>query len=239
MLFINVKDVITRDTQINIVGWVSHLLYIKWGVSRLKVELFYKNQKIAETTTNRLGVFNFQTTLTESGLHQYIIKIPNTALSEEATILRLPDKELKPILICDIDNTLAHVSVISFFFRNIVTEVLGAKEVLQGLADKYNIIYLTHRDERLSSMTKNWLSGRSFPNGPVIFWSYKKDPLSSRKYKTKALLKVAKENKIELSVGIGEQPGDMIAYQSAGIKKTFQINSSEDWKKIKEELLHA
>lgn len=239
MLWINAIDEISAGPKVTLRGWIANFFIMRFRIKNLCLEFYYEGNKIGETRTDRLGRFYFDTEFEKPGTHQIFVKIKDFySLDTIIHVLRIDPKEEKSILVCDIDNTLVQFSVFAFLMRITLNEIEGSRETLDILKDKYHIVYLTHRERRLSNLTKRWLLNHHYPPSPVFFWSAKEDPFSSRKYKKSALKRIKEKACVPLAVGIGDKPGDMEAYNSIGIPKIFPIKASGDWKKVKEFFTH-
>jgi phosphatidate phosphatase APP1 len=124
----------------------------------------------------------------------------------------------RPILVTDIDNTIADVSSLEFLVSTPeeIPELPGAAEALGRLAGRFDIVYLTARDEHYVEATRKWLALRKFPPGPAFFRDLSLATLSARKYKTHALAALKKDWPT-LSVGVGDRTEDDEAYLANGM----------------------
>lgn len=135
-----------------------------------------------------------------------------------------------PILVFDIDHTIADVSVIGFLTQDpeVILAVPGALDALLVLSRKYLIVYLTARDDTFLIPTMRWLRLRGFPDGPVFFSDFSKQLFlaSAAKFKTEKLTAWRKAG-FNLVAGIGDTTGDAQAYLSAGMKALI-LNASPE-----------
>jgi hypothetical protein len=237
MLWINAKDDISRSGEVTLQGRVSYYLWWHSSVKGKELEFFQNGEKIGSCFSDENGFYALKHGFSKKGLHQILIILKEDPSIRGIQNILIPENKSKKILVCDVDNTLVNFSLISFIFQFGLSPLSGASEVLNELSEYYDIVYLTHRDRRFTQLTKSWMVRHEIPAGPVFFWSLKEDPFLSKRYKMKKLEIIKEKAGMPLSVGIGDRTGDIEAYESAGIKKTFLINEETDWKKIKEALL--
>ena len=123
------------------------------------------------------------------------------------------------LFIADIDHTIADVSPIGFIFKRIsrVRPVPDAPEVLQEIARTRQIVYLTARDHIFSGKTKAWLEMNRFPEGPLYLRKGSRFWTVSPKDQEIARLAELRSRFPGDAWGVGDMPGDVVAYQSASI----------------------
>lgn len=136
-----------------------------------------------------------------------------------------------PLVVTDIDHTIADVSEIGFVTKESkdVPALPGSVEALTELSKKYTVVYLTARDDQFTGKTKEWLRLRKFPDGPALFRKLTLLNLSAESFKTKAL-KELKDRGFKLEWGFGEREDDMEAYGKNGIKGIQIVPSAKDSK---------
>ncbi|MBY0371340.1 hypothetical protein K2X33_11680, partial [bacterium] len=127
----------------------------------------------------------------------------------------------QPLLITDVDHTLADASGTDVLFKKPqdIPVVAGAPDVLARLSQRYQVVYLTARDDSMMNRTKEWLAVARLPKAPALFWDITlsgQPPLSHTKYKTQAVGRLAKEFS-NLALGVGDLVGDAEAYLANGI----------------------
>lgn len=154
-----------------------------------------------------------------------------------------------PILVCDIDHTIADVSALNFLSRKPeeIPALPGAVEALTKLSGKYLIVYLTARDDSFLDVTIRWLVHKKFPQGPVFFSDLSKTAFtgSARDFKS-ARLAAWKKAGLNLQVGVGDKVGDIAAYIENGMQAFSVVDKSRPtsseaagcpWSEIAEMLL--
>lgn len=236
MFWVNGRDKITHKSEALLEGWVSKTMWRKGGAPNVPVQFFLGDELVGETITGRFGRFSFPYHHTASGLVVIRVQVKG-APCHPGRIVHLVNLDhglKKGLVICDVDNTLARFSLFTFMLKRPLGAFKGASEVLNKLSEKYYIVYLTHRDQRFSCLTKHWLEAKDFPPGPGFYWSLKDHPISSRNYKSGVLARIVSESQMPLVMGFGDKTGDIAAYEQAGIPKAFLIRGSEDWLDILE-----
>lgn len=124
----------------------------------------------------------------------------------------------KPCVVIDLDGTICASKEIEVGLKEPaeLKAVEGAPQALQKIAENYNVLYLTARDDALMNATRQWLALRGFPRGPVLFRDLKVTNLSAESYKTKRLLEL--KQSWNLVAGCGDRDEDANAYMAAGMQ---------------------
>ncbi len=123
-----------------------------------------------------------------------------------------------PLFITDIDSTLIDPrSRARMVLEGDPTPLEGAAESVQQLAKDFVIIYLTARPDYLGLRTRNWLSLRGFPRGPVFMSRIKTLVDGNEKYKATQLAEIREKFKGP-AYGIGDRLTDIEAYIQAGVQ---------------------
>ena len=136
--------------------------------------------------------------------------------SDELTVLAV-DKE-KPIIVVDIDGTLTRKGWRPWRKEPIVYDGF-AVDVLNRLAKRYAIIYLSGRLLPMHGFTRKWLAKNGFPKGPIVMWWISSARwLSVRRYKSDILISIRRRIGANLVWGIGNTEDDIEAYRQAGLK---------------------
>lgn len=161
-------------------------------------------------------------------------------------LVRVIERET-PIIVVDIDQTIADVTPQGFILKKVqdVAAMPGAPEALSELSKSLQILYLTARDHIFTRKTKLWLRAARFPEAPVYlrkgtrFWS-----ASPREHKI-ARLGELRAKFPNLRWGIGDKPGDAAAYAAHSIRPILlgksrppevgtDVPCLPDWKTIAE-----
>jgi hypothetical protein len=136
-----------------------------------------------------------------------------------------------PILVCDIDHTIADVSTLGLLTTapENIPALPGAVEALKKLSQKYLIVYLTARDDSFYDATKQWLALKGFPQGPVFFSDLSKTAFigSAGEFKARRLTQWRKAG-LNLQVGIGDRNEDAIACLAIGMRAFILRGKPDD-----------
>jgi hypothetical protein len=126
---------------------------------------------------------------------------------------------VRPILVTDIDHTIADVASLKFPFKKAedIPELVGASQVLGALAKRFDIVYLTARDDAYVERTRRWLKLRGFPAGPVFHRDLTLNRLSAGGFKTRFVADL-KASWPSCRGGIGDRTADADAYLAAGLE---------------------
>lgn len=145
-----------------------------------------------------------------------------------------------PFVVVDIDRTL----VDSNFFRVMLWDggrpMPNSAAVLRRIASQYAVIYLTHRPEDLTRLSRQWLARQGYPAGPILLSRLRELAGDSGRAKA-ARLAAIRENFPRLRWGIGDKIQDVRAYQENGLRAIWIPHLGDDrkdlWKVIDE--IHA
>jgi len=166
--------------------------------------------------TGNRGIATFNLGSLPVGTHRPEARLGTKSV--EAVVRVIPRET--PVIIIDIDETIADVTPWAFIFRRVrdVRTMPGAREVLQELSKSLQIVYLTARDHIFTRKTKIWLRFAGMPEGPVYLRKgtrYWRTP--SRVHKTQRLGEL-KPQFPNLRWGVGDKAGDAVAYAANGIR---------------------
>jgi hypothetical protein len=187
------------------------LTFIDPAISGLEIEL----EGIGRARTGPNGIASFSLGTLPVGTHRFRVK---TGRRPPEAIVRVIEPGT-PVIIVDVDHTIADVSPQGFIFRKVqnVRPVLGSREALEELSKSMQILYLTARDHIFTRKTKLWLRAAEFPEAPVYlrkgtrFWS-----ASPQAHKIERL-KGVRARFPNIRWGVGDKPGDVAAYIAHGI----------------------
>jgi hypothetical protein len=198
---------------------------------------------VGRARTGPNGIASFPLGTLPAGTHRYKVR---TNRKPPEALVRVIERET-PVIVIDVDHTIADVSPQGFIFRKVqnVRPVLGSREALDELSASMQILYLTARDHIFTRKTKLWLRAAEFPEAPVYlrkgtrFWS-----ASPQAHKIERLKEV-RSRFPNLRWGVGDKPGDIAAYSAHGIRPillaperpvgvTEDVPCLPDWKAILE-----
>ena len=112
-------------------------------------------------------------------------------------------------------------------------------EVTNRLARKFSIIYLTHRPDLLTHLSKAWLRRYGYPRGPLFVSKVSQALGSSGQFKT-ASLEALRTVFTNIQIGIGDKLSDAQAYVDN--KMTAYLiphydNDPEDMREMAQDIL--
>jgi phosphatidate phosphatase PAH1 len=177
-------------------------------------------QKLCEAFTNEDGIASAELKGFFEGAH--LIRCTYIAIPAVKAVSRVfVIKPETPVLVCDIDHTIADISTLGFLTSKPedIPVVPGSVEALKKLSEKFLIVYLTARDDSFLAATMQWLGLKGFPQGPVFFSDLSKTAFlgSAEKFK-KTRLAAWRKAGINLQAGVGDRPEDARAYLSNNIR---------------------
>jgi hypothetical protein len=171
---------------------------------------------IGRARTNSNGIASFDLGKLPVGTHRFQIK---TSRKPPEALVRIVERET-PILIVDIDKTIADVTPTGFIFKKVqnVRPMLGSREALDELSKSMQILYLTARDHIFTRKTKLWLRAAEFPEAPVYLRKGTRFYSASPQDHKIERLKEVRGRFPNIRWGVGDKPGDAMAYTAHGIR---------------------
>jgi phosphatidate phosphatase APP1 len=133
----------------------------------------------------------------------------------------------RPSLVVDLDGTVCASNGIDVLFRppSAILAADGAAEALRSLAARFDVVYLTGRDEGMCRRTLDWLELREFPSGPVLFRDLGLFTLSAKSHKIRILRELRRD--FTLAAGVGDRHEDAEAYLDVGMKAILVGNEDD------------
>lgn len=171
---------------------------------------------LGRSTTGKNGIATFDLGVLPEGTHRPVV-VFNRKPTE--ALVRVIPRET-PVMIVDIDETIANVTPAGFVLRPVrdVLPLPGSREILKELSRSMQILYLTARDHIFTRKTKLWLRLAGMPEAPVYlrkgsrYWR-----TASREHKFRRLGELTPKFP-NIPWGVGDKPGDAAAYAARGIK---------------------
>jgi hypothetical protein len=196
---------------------------------------------VGRARTGENGIATFPLGVLPEGMHRYRVSVGRK--TPEVLVRVLPRQA--PVIVVDIDKTIADVTPQGFIFRRVqnVRTMPGSRDALKELSRTFQILYLTARDHIYTRKTRLWLRLKGFPEAPIFlrkgtrFWS-----ASPRDHKLERL-KELRGQFPNVPWGVGDKPGDVAAYAAHGIKPILiaggrpaevatEVPCFRDWKSI-------
>jgi phosphatidate phosphatase APP1 len=150
----------------------------------------------------------------------------------------------RPVLVVDLDGTVCAAGALDVATKEPkdLPALEGSADALTALAKRYDILYLTARDDGLFARSRAWLDLRGFPAAPLLVRDLKVTNLSAERFKRNRLLELKRD--WNLVAGIGDRDEDGDAYLAAGMKAILVGPGStpegalrfDGWKKVRAEL---
>ncbi len=135
---------------------------------------------------------------------------------------RKPDAAM---LVVDLDRTL----VGSGFQQVMIGDpkpMAGSRRVMKRLAERYGVVYLTHRPDYFGPKSKAWLKKHAYPPGPLLLSDLGGFLSGSEKFKSGVLAGLRRRFH-RLEMGIGDKPSDGQAYHDNGMKAFVILQPGE------------
>ncbi len=140
----------------------------------------------------------------------------------------------RPVLVVDIDDTIVKRGFWSslrlwahaFYLRD--HPLAGAPAALKVLETRWNVIFLTARDDSLQNQTLAWLDANGFPRAPVIFSERMLYRAGTRgEFKRRAIESLLARG-LAPGWGIGDKAGDLTAYRKNGLRTVLILDGPQD-----------
>ena len=193
------------------------------AIEEVTVGFYQDSALVGSAKTDKDGHASMEWTPPKAGDYQFTAKIVGVPDDDYEALLQITPAPLlvsarhkdTDFVVIDLDHTL----VDSSFFRVLTG---GAKpmaesvRVTKRIAERYSIIYLTHRPDLLTRKSKSWLKDNGYPAGPLLVSELKDAFGDSGKFKTAKLAAVRKSFK-NIRIGIGDKPSDAQAYVDNGL----------------------
>jgi len=136
----------------------------------------------------------------------------------ETTVLVACREANAPLFVADIDETLSDQRRKREVLLGDPNAMPGSVNVMTRLAKDRTVVYLTHRWEYMNKRTRDWLSRKGYPSGPILaargFSQLLED---NEKYKERELAAL-RERFRGPGFGVGDKASDVRAYEKAGLR---------------------
>jgi hypothetical protein len=196
-------------------------------IKKQMIHFYFQGKLLGEAKTKKDGLAKLKVVFDKKG-----IKIIKSNLSPKSKykanqtdnrILVLGADE--PILITDIDHTIADISVREYLRTpdEDIPELFGASKTLNILIEDFHIVYLTARDDYFIKRSKFWLDFMNFPKGPAFFWDFgfwNGVPFDHGEFKELQIRKLRKMHH-KILIGVGDKPHDVTAYRRNGLRAYY------------------
>ena len=185
------------------------------GIDDRQVRFFIDGRCMGQDDTNDEGYARIKRRFETPGRHGLEVRYDDRrGKAHAATASVFVWERDTPILVVDIDDTVAHTKKRYLFSDGADRSrpLPAAAAVLTELAGHFNLVYLTARPRELAVKTRRWLTDHGFPPGPVLTWDVDEYEWSATEYK-KDRLDDLKDCFDQVTIGIGNTEGDHKAYR--------------------------
>ena len=244
--------VVASGSSAALTGWLERDLGFFWDpdLPGEEIEFFSEEGTIGFARTGSDGRARLEIRNLSPGIHRFRAQLSQKsryhAPRVEAYIAVYETGE--PVLVTDIDMTLAHCSPLGFITKSnlAVRPLIDSPISLQNLSRDYRIVYLSARDHVFVPKTRAWLRMNGFPNGPLLLRRKRFNRASPLEHKRERLREVKREVG-GMRYGIGDKPHDVVAYHEQGIRPIWITNKTNgalpgetirvsSWKEIVKEI---
>lgn len=129
----------------------------------------------------------------------------------------IPPAEQTVVLV-QVDGTVSEATNLQLFRGKATAEIPaieGASRILAQLASTHQLVYLTDLESGFTGKFKEWLSARSMPQAPVLFWDFSRS-LSHETYLSNLVEKMRQELP-QIRMGISKSFGDGQVFANHGL----------------------
>ena len=176
---------------------------------------------IAQTDQNGFAAISWTPPAAQDYL--FTLKIAEIPENQDQKILKIDPVPLlvaardisAPFVVIDLDHTV----VDSSFFRVLLgggKPMTDSVNITKKIAQKYSLIYLTHRPDLMTLTSKSWLRNHGFPPAPLLVSELKQALGSSGDFKSAKIAELQKSFP-NLKIGIGDKLSDAQAYVDNGM----------------------
>ncbi len=177
---------------------------------------------LGTATTNDNGIASILFDVPEEpGLTEYTVKYRGSgrfAPAKSTGRLFVFDSK-RPIIICDIDRTIANISPGRFLATppEKVPTVAGAPTSLMRLSYRCNLIFLTACNDRFAERMQRWMRIKEFPLCPILFKNRGISPIPIEKFRCDTVAELKKVFP-KIVAGITHKKSNAKAYVAKGIR---------------------
>lgn len=132
----------------------------------------------------------------------------------------------RPVAVVDIDGTISDLADWKVpFVGHKAPTFAGAPALMADLARRFQIVYLTARDDMFDGKTREFLRRHGFPDGPIIYndlglsTAGERDQLDNHEHGAFKLAEIQalRARGVPVTIGIGNAETDAFAYEQAGL----------------------
>ncbi|MFT6069070.1 MAG: hypothetical protein ACJAT2_003011 [Bacteriovoracaceae bacterium] len=218
---------IGEEVSISVKAERAKIFPFRTDLKKQDIHYYLGTRFLGKAVTKKEGVAKLKHRFNKKGLYKIkSIISPTSKYKADATDNRiLVADENSPILITDVDHTIADISGRDYLTTDdeLIPELSGASKILNRLKSNFLILYVTARDDFFIKRSKFWLDYKAFPKGPTFFWDFgfwNDVPSNHGEYKEELIKKLKKKHK-KILIGVGDKPHDMRAYRNNGLRAYY------------------
>ncbi len=190
------------------------------------VQFHLNDEKLGDALTDGDGVAELEIPAKRVG--QYLVKasLPGESdyQSNVAEVVTLVLSRNTPIAISDIDHTISDASPWEVLLKpnTKLRPLKNAASSIKYFSNKFQIVYLTARDDAFINKTKDWLAMYDFVKAPSMFWDFANGDVPSDHGDFKSwMIGKMKEKFDNILIGFGDKPHDIRAYRDHGMRSYY------------------
>jgi hypothetical protein len=199
--------------------------YLK-GVEGYRVGYYLLDKKIGQALTDDDGLAEIAFTPEAIGNHIVLARLEDPDVRkfaiEAVEIVVSTQTATRPMVIVDLDHTLV-ASGFGDVLAGRADPMPDSDRVMERLARRRTIIYLTHRPQLFTEGTKRWIRKYNYPTGALLTSTLREFFSGSGPYKS-AKIEELKATFPKIEIGIGDKPSDVQAYAANGLKAVLIIH---------------
>lgn len=199
--------------------------YLK-GMEGYQVGYYRMDKKIGEARTDDDGLAEIAFTPEGVGNHVVLARLEDPDVRkfaiEAVEIVVSTQEPTRPMVVVDLDHTLV-ASGFGDVLAGRADPMPDSDRVMERLARRRTIIYLTHRPQLFTEETKRWIRKYNYPTGALLTSTLSEFFAGSGPYKS-AKIEVLKATFPKIEIGIGDKPSDAQAYAANGLKAVLIIH---------------
>lgn len=239
-VFITGHDAIVLPGQSAVLSAKAEIKFISFlqpDIKGLTVHFMVGGRALGSGVTDKDGIAQIAYNAAAPGVYQIEYRIAKKCKYRAGRLFVASGK--RPTIVTDIDGTISDYPDWKVpFGGGKAPTFTHAPELFRKLAEKYEIVYLTARDDVWDRATLAFLDKHNFPPGPIVYNQLglageKRKQLSSKHHGSFKLAAIErlKASGLVVVLGIGNAATDAEAYVNAGIDsylirdKKYQIKS--------------
>lgn len=196
------------------------------GIEGVEVAFALNGRHLGVSTTDGKGMALLSWVVPPQGYYRIQIQpisLPRNldedykdALDARAGFLVTAREPDTPIIVVDLDHTVVAGGWVDVLTKDDPARMAHAAEVLNRLARKYQMVYLTQRPDFLTRKSQQWLASGRFPPGPVLPCDIRQSLKDNAKMKS-VRISLIRSQYPNVQIGVGDQLTDAQAYLENGL----------------------